>query len=238
MKKILICTIIVLLFSPFTNGQSNDLIESRKGSLIGAGIGFYNYQTSWFFKYEGEDYIMEYKRPYHGFSRTVIHLEYEYRSLINAGFIHFDLNLNAFYGLAGKTTDDWITDETISDGGVTVGGGVLVKLAVPFEAGSDMLLTPYTSSGFQYIGLESNGEGVSEEVESKYRYDDGWYESIFGIPWMLGIELDIGKYVFSFEYGLLIGGGVSTSWDPAGPDVEKNYEPEMNTILLSVGYCL
>jgi len=160
MKRIFLSMLIFLICVPFTIGQTNNLKENRKGSLLGTGIGFNKYKTSWIYGDWGNQ-----KRPYHGFSRTGIYAEYEYRSLFKPGTIQFDLNVNLFFGLAGKTMDYWTTDdETISDGGATVSGGVLLKAAIPIQILSTTLMTPYTGCGFQYIGLGSNGKGVSNLI--------------------------------------------------------------------------
>ena len=231
MKRLIVSTLILLLCVPLTFSQAENPRKSRKGSLLGAGLGFHKYETSWM--YGPWSYK---KRPYHGFSRTGIFLEYEYRSLFKPGIIQFDLNTNLFIGIGGKTMDYWTTDdEIISDGGGTFGISVLLKLAIPVPVGSGLLFTPYTASGFQSTALGSNAQGVSPNVDPVFGYSDGesWTESIVGIPWIIGIEVDLRKIVLSFDYALFI-----TGWTSTTRSAEQNHNPAQNNISLGVGYKL
>lgn len=228
MKKGLLTSLIILLLAPLSFSQKENPRKARKGSLLGTGLGFHNYETSWMYGPWSNR-----KRPYHGFSRTVIFLEYEYRSLFSPGAIQFDLNTNFFIGIAGNTIDYWTTDdEIISDGGGTYGAGALIKVGLPFPLGPGLLFTPYTASGFQTTALESNGQGVSENVDPVYGYSNGesWTETIFGIPWIIGMEIDLHKVVLSVDYALFI-----TGWTTTTRSAEQYHNPSQNNISLGLG---
>ncbi len=235
MKKILFVIIVCFMSVSFTYGQFKDVKDFRKGPKLGVGYSMHYYYTSWTYQYM-DGGVYNTNNPYHSFSRQGIFVDFESRSMFELSIIHFDFGFDVFFGFAGDTKEEWLeNNDVISSGGGTYGIGLQFKIAVPFLLTDNFALTPYTGIGVQGSSFQSNGEDVAANINPNYRYDDAWVEGVVGASMPFGLEIELTKFVFSFEYMFMLGGTSFSDWDPKGEDVEKNDSPDMGITSFGIG---
>lgn len=226
-----------------TSGQIGTAIsqESRAGNIIGGGVGFHWFHTSWKVPYYyGQYSYYEPYYPYHDMSRVAIFAFYERRSVFTFGPVHVNGRAEIHVGISGGTEEDWAPGgETISEGGGTFVADGIVKFAYPTQLTPTLPIAPYAGLGFQYAIIGSNGEGVSNNLtDSRGYYEDGWTEYPKGLIMGFGVDVDFPKFVATAEYRFMLIGGASADWDPSGSDPEENEDQgsSFGAFLIGFGY--
>jgi len=231
---------LFLLFSIGLNAQDSTLLSFRRSVSIGGGFGINKYVTSWSFNYRDQSGNSVEGNASHKFPRRGMFLDFKVRSLFLYKRLHVDFGFNTFFGINGKKSENFITDnkQLVSENGNTFGFGIYYKFTIPFVLSSDKLLTPYTGFVVQGVFLTTESVTNSNNIDSIYNYAKSWNEGIIGLSLPIGLEFEMPKLVFFTEFSFTWLGVSFTDWNPIGRDVREVNKPVMNNFLFGILYKL
>jgi hypothetical protein len=239
MKKIISLLMLLPLIACAQQSDSYPQYVWREGWHVGLGIGQMNYNTHWnFIGATGAGFTDD--RADHSSDKTMLFLSLEKRSLFgkkrekdfadyyvpmyySPGFVYwgsfkfyvdFDFGVEAMYGIAGKTTADFLNDNNnvISSGGLTMGAGAYFRASqvVPLHKVNMILLS--LSVNPAYVRIHNNAKDVSTYPLAENYRDNPWNESIFTLNGTIGTAgFEFGKISIIPELRLRLFGTASSS---------------------------
>ena len=243
-KSIIIVFFVIIALIPisiFAESSDTKGVVKRGneygGSFVGGGVAFYNYNTHWYW-YNSYDPVGSREHyPIHLYSRPQMFGFYEMRSVFNLGPLSFDARGELQFTFIGGTKEDWLpSGETISSGGIVVGGNAIFKCVYPMVLRS-IPLSPFIGLGVNISFITSNGKNVGTEFANRveYDYESGWNDSLYILFLDIGTNIEFSSFQIIPEIRFSILGGASTSWEPMGYAPENESAGFFN-IQLSIGY--